>query len=65
LIRWLFWNMPYHAEHHAYPAIPWHALPQLHALLAPELKQEQKGYLAFHRSVLGYFFAGKRSQVND
>lgn len=29
-VRWLVWNMPYHAEHHAWPAVPWHALPQLH-----------------------------------
>ncbi|MGE0706654.1 MAG: fatty acid desaturase [Planctomycetota bacterium] len=33
LTRWLFWNMPYHAEHHAYPAVPFHALPRLHAAL--------------------------------
>ena len=30
-LRWLVWNMPYHAEHHAWPAVPWHALPRLHA----------------------------------
>jgi fatty acid desaturase len=29
-VRWLVWNMPYHAEHHAWPAVPWHALPELH-----------------------------------
>lgn len=65
VIRWLFWNMPYHAEHHAYPAIPWHALPQLHALLAPELKVEQKGYLAFHGSVVGRLLRGKASPAKD
>ena len=26
-IRRLAWNMPYHAEHHACPALPFHALP--------------------------------------
>lgn len=31
VVRWLVWNMPYHAEHHAWPAVPWHALPNLHA----------------------------------
>src|SRR5699024_11056425 len=25
-LRWLTWNMPYHAEHHLYPAVPFHAL---------------------------------------
>lgn len=25
----LMWNMPHHAEHHAYPAVPFHQLPAL------------------------------------
>jgi len=30
--RKLAWNMPYHAEHHAYPLVPFHALDQVHEL---------------------------------
>lgn len=30
LVRLVAWNMPYHAEHHSYPAVPFHALPGLH-----------------------------------
>ena len=26
-LRLLAWNMPYHAEHHASPSVPFHALP--------------------------------------
>ena len=48
LTRWLFWNMPYHAEHHAYPAVPFHALPQLHAALAPALVHRTRGPLWLH-----------------
>lgn len=51
-VRWWMWNMPYHGEHHAYPSVPFHALPQLHALLAPELEHADQGYLAFHREAL-------------
>lgn len=29
-LRWLLWNMPFHAEHHGWPSVPFHALPQLH-----------------------------------
>jgi Na(+)-translocating NADH:ubiquinone oxidoreductase F subunit len=29
--RFLYWNMNYHIEHHMYPLVPYHALPQLHA----------------------------------
>jgi fatty acid desaturase len=32
LVRWLSWNMPYHAEHHAHPQVPFHQLPALHAM---------------------------------
>ncbi len=31
-VNWWMWNMPYHAEHHAWPAVPFHQLPRLHAL---------------------------------
>jgi Na+-transporting NADH:ubiquinone oxidoreductase subunit F len=29
--RYLYWNMNYHVEHHMFPLVPYHALPQLHA----------------------------------
>ncbi len=29
-VRFLAWNMPYHVEHHAYPSVPFHALPTRH-----------------------------------
>ena len=48
LMRTLMWNMPYHAEHHAQPGVPYYALPQLHEDLAPELPHVSVGYLAFH-----------------
>ncbi len=51
-VRWWMWNMPYHGEHHAYPAVPFHALPRLHTLLAPELEHQTRGYLAFHAETL-------------
>lgn len=30
LNRFLYWNMNYHIEHHMYPLVPYHALPELH-----------------------------------
>jgi fatty acid desaturase len=30
IIRFLYWNMNYHIEHHMYPMVPYHALPKLH-----------------------------------
>jgi fatty acid desaturase len=43
------WNMPFHAEHHLYPSLPFHAAPEAHALLAPQLEHIGAGYWAVHR----------------
>ena len=31
--RFIYWNMNYHLEHHMYPLVPYHALPELHELV--------------------------------
>lgn len=46
-VRWLAWNMPYHAEHHSFPAVPFHQLPALHGHLAAHLKSVSNGYAEF------------------
>lgn len=48
LIRWLTWNMSFHAEHHALPMVPFHQLPQLHQHTASHLRQTSDGYTGFH-----------------
>ncbi|MEM7040126.1 MAG: fatty acid desaturase, partial [Bacteroidota bacterium] len=59
LVRFLMWNMPYHAEHHAYPGVPFHALPRLNALMAEELRNQENGYPGFHGRVLSSLLRGK------
>ncbi len=51
-VRWFAWNMPYHAEHHAYPGLPFHALPAAHGSLAPAIETQAGGYLAVHWSLV-------------
>jgi fatty acid desaturase len=53
IVRRLAWNMPYHAEHHAYPSVPFHRLPEFHRLIETHLKQVEKGYVRFHAKYLG------------
>lgn len=48
VVRWVLWNMPMHAEHHGWPAVPFHALPRLHERVADVLPQRRSGYLAIH-----------------
>ncbi|MEP3919000.1 fatty acid desaturase [Ascidiaceihabitans sp.] len=47
LVRFLAWNMPYHAEHHSYPTVPFHQLPALHDIMQPHLKSTSPGYRRF------------------
>lgn len=47
LVRALAWNMPYHAEHHAYPNVPFHKLPTLHRHTRAHLKSTSNGYSEF------------------
>ena len=51
LVRFLAWNMPYHAEHHAYASIPFHALPRAHAALAPFIRNQPRGYARVQRDI--------------
>ncbi len=47
IVRFLTWNMPYHTEHHAYPNVPFHKLPDLHDLAAEHLVETERGYIRF------------------
>ncbi|MCP4820012.1 MAG: fatty acid desaturase, partial [Shimia sp.] len=49
LVRFLAWNMPYHAEHHAFPNVPFHQLPSLHSSLKPHLQSTSDSYTGFNK----------------
>jgi fatty acid desaturase len=51
-VRLLMWNMPFHAEHHLYPAIPFHQLPKAHRALREHLAHLAPGYPAVNRQIL-------------
>jgi fatty acid desaturase len=53
-MRWLLWNMSYHTAHHAYPGVPFHALPRLHAEIVRNLPHPvvTLGYIEAQRAIL-------------
>jgi fatty acid desaturase len=51
-VRLLAWQMPYHVEHHAFPAIPFHALAQVNTLIRGRIQVSARGYLALHRGLI-------------
>ena len=55
VIRWLTWNMPYHTEHHVYPAAPFHKLPLLHQYMKKNLINTNNGYVEFNQTYTAAF----------
>jgi fatty acid desaturase len=51
-IRFLMWNMSYHAEHHFCPSLPFHALGKAHHQLRSHLQQVAPGYLAVNTKIV-------------
>ena len=56
-VRLLTWQMPYHVEHHAYPAVPFHALAKVNTQIRGGIVTSASGYLALHRAVVKSFKA--------
>lgn len=52
VVRRLAWNMPYHTAHHAYPAVPFHALDEATDLIRSRIAHLDRGYTAVHRRIL-------------
>ena len=61
VMRWMCWNMQYHTAHHAFPGVPFHRLPALHAKLftARGAEPPSMGYLGFQRAVLAALWHGR------
>lgn len=47
-LAWWVWSMNLHAEHHAWPAVPWHRLPEVHVHAQPP--ETWPSYLAIWRA---------------
>ena len=50
--RWIYWNMNYHVEHHMFPMVPFHALPQLHELIKHDLPAPNTSFLDAYREAI-------------
>ncbi len=59
----LAWRMPYHAEHHCCPSVPFHALPRLHALVGRRVEVTAPGYLAVHLELLRQLRAARQRRA--
>jgi fatty acid desaturase len=59
LVRLVAWNMPFHAEHHALPTVPFHKLPELHDAVRGHLKTTADGYARFNGELVSEYSGNK------
>jgi fatty acid desaturase len=52
VLRFLYWNMNYHVEHHMYPTVPFHALPKLHEEVRHDMPPAYRGLVGAYREII-------------
>lgn len=52
LLRFLYWNMNYHIEHHMFPMVPFYNLPKLHHLIKDQLPRPNSSLFDAYREIL-------------
>lgn len=50
--RFVYWNMNYHVEHHMYPMVPYHRLPDLHRQILADCPPPYHGFWACYREII-------------
>lgn len=63
-MRFLCWNMNYHAEHHYASSVPFHALPALSNKLNGLIQTEHQGYIGAHKDIVSQLL-GKKRRCDD
>lgn len=52
VLRFLYWNMNYHVEHHMFPMVPYHQLPKLHEVIKGDCPQPYRSTIEAYREIL-------------
>ncbi len=50
--RFVYWNMNYHVEHHMFPMVPYHALPELHREVLADCPKPYAGFWDAYREIV-------------
>ncbi len=52
IFRFVYWNMNYHVEHHMFPMVPYHRLPELHEAVKADLPKPYGSTIAAYREII-------------
>jgi len=60
-LRFLYWNMPFHIEHHLYSNVPFYHLPKFHKLVKPHTEEMEPSIVSVHISILKQIWKNKKN----
>lgn len=60
--RFIYWNMNYHVEHHMFPMVPYHRLPELHARIKDDLPAPNTSILQAYAQAWPYLMRQLRGE---
>ena len=64
-LKFLYWNMPYHVEHHLYASVPFHKLPKFHKLIKPHTDEVEPSIFSVHVEILKQIWKNKKNKKKD
>jgi fatty acid desaturase len=64
-VRLLAWQMPFHVEHHAFPAVPFHALAKVNAVIRTRIQVSAPGYIAVHTGLVRSLRSSRKLPPGD
>lgn len=60
-LKFLYWNMPFHVEHHLYANVPFYRLKKFHELIRPHTNQQEPSILSVHYEILKQIWINKKN----
>ncbi|MDA1284282.1 MAG: fatty acid desaturase [Proteobacteria bacterium] len=64
-LRFLYWNMPFHIEHHLYSNVPFHSLPEFHKLIKPHTDEMEPSIISVHIDILKQIWKNKKNNKKN
>ena len=64
-LKFLYWNMPYHIEHHLYASVPFYKLPKFHKLIKPHTDEVEPSIFSVHIEIVKRIWKNKKNKKKD
>jgi fatty acid desaturase len=64
VLRFMYWNMNYHLEHHMYPMVPYHALPRLHETMKADTPPPYPSTIAAYAEIIPALIRQRRDPAH-